>query len=218
MLFYKDKILPAVIFCAFSFSAAYQVSASGQDAAPTEICQDRTTEYVDQIRRQQNEIDKLRAELGQTRKKSELELAELQRRISLLQSALDLAASKPEEREALLKQAEKGINENNPRLINLMMRLNKAEEDLRMQTLINSEKTSEIVHLRKELREKDKECSVVEIIEKETKDNNTETVTELEKEIEELETENQELTQQIEILRNIIKKQQGEIELLKIKD
>lgn len=221
MLFYKDNIrlyqYLRAIAVLLTLCILCTADSSAQDA-PAVSCSDLTSEYVEQIRRQKNEIDKLRAELAQAKKQNELELTELHRRASLLQSALDLAVSSPEERQKLLKQIEAGNNDNNPRFINLMMKLHKAEEDLKMQILINAEKTKELVHLRKELREKDKECSVAEIIEKNDSNCSVETAEELNREIEELEAENQELNQQIEILRGMVKKQQEELELLRIKD
>ncbi len=221
MLFYKDNISFYSYLRAMALllvlCTLYTAESSAQDA-PAVSCTELTAEYVEQIRRQKNEIDRMRAELAQAKKQNELELAELQRRASLLQSALDLAVSKPQEREKLLKQIEAGNNENNPRFINLMMKLHKTEEELKMQILINAEKTKELVHLRKELREKDKECSVAEIIKKNDSNCSVETAEELNSEIEELEAENQELNNQIEILRGMVKKQHEELELLRIKD
>ncbi|MBN2654889.1 MAG: hypothetical protein JXR79_07240 [Nitrospirae bacterium] len=175
-------------------------------------------EYIDIIQKQKNEIEKLKSELSALKKRSYLENTELQKMVSMLQAALDFSSSKPEEKQQLLKQADEGINENHPRIINLMMRLNKAEEDLKVQTLVSAEKSNEISRLRKELREKEKECEVGEIIKEEKLPADRETIELLNQEIEDLEAENLELQNELELLRNISQKLTEELELIKAKE
>ncbi|MDX9713976.1 MAG: hypothetical protein RBT37_00960 [Dissulfurispiraceae bacterium] len=186
--------------------------------AESSDCTGVAQEYINIIQKQKTEIEALKSELTALKRNSLREQAELQQRVSMLQASLDFASSKQEEKQTLLKQADKGINDNHPRIINLMLQLNKAEEDLKIQMIVNAEKNSEIARLRKELREKDNECEVNKIIKQDSLPPDKEDLDLLNQEIENLEAENLELQNELELLRNLAQKLTEELELLKTKN